>query len=72
MTLRIPAKVLLDLHVWPYDFYNMTLSTGKRRPHVLGHFDIIKTATALTNQVYLTTKVCRIFPAKCTCSSMHI
>ena len=28
MTLRIPAKVLL--HVWSYDFYDMTLSTGKQ------------------------------------------
>ena len=26
MTLRIPAKVLL--HVWSYDFYDMTLSTS--------------------------------------------
>ena len=29
MTLRIPAKVLI--HVWSYDFYDMTLSTGKQR-----------------------------------------
>ena len=33
MTLRIPAKVLL--HVWSYDFYNMTLSTGKQRRHMI-------------------------------------
>ena len=33
MTLRIPAKVLL--HVWSYDFYDMTLSTGKRRRHMI-------------------------------------
>ena len=31
MALRIPAKVLL--HVWSYDFYDMTLSTGKQRRH---------------------------------------
>ena len=33
MTLRIPAKVLL--HVWSYDFYDMTLSTGKQRRHMI-------------------------------------
>ena len=33
MTLRIPAKVLL--HVWSYDFYDMTLSTGKQRCHMI-------------------------------------
>ena len=33
MTLRIPAKVLL--HVWSYDFYGMTLSTGKQRRHMI-------------------------------------
>ena len=33
MTLRIPAKVLL--HVWSYDFYAMTLSTGKQRRHMI-------------------------------------
>ena len=32
MTLRIPAKVLI--HVWSYDFYDMTLSTGKQRRHM--------------------------------------
>ena len=37
MTLRIPAKVLL--HVWSYDFYDMTLSTGKQRRHMI-KFDI--------------------------------
>ena len=37
MTLRIPAKVLL--HVWSYDFYDMTLSTGKQRRHMINiHF----------------------------------
>ena len=33
MTLRIPAKLLL--HVWSYDFYDMTLSTGKQRRHMI-------------------------------------
>ena len=33
MTLRIPAKVLL--HVWSYDFYDMTLSTGNQRRHMI-------------------------------------
>ena len=33
MTLLIPAKVLL--HVWSYDFYDMTLSTGKQRRHMI-------------------------------------
>ena len=33
MTLRIPAKVLL--HVWLYDFYDMTLSTGKQWCHMI-------------------------------------
>ena len=33
MTLRIPAKVLI--HVWSYDFYDMTLSTGKLRRHMI-------------------------------------
>ena len=33
MTLLIPAKVLL--HVWSYDFYDMTLSAGKQRRHMI-------------------------------------
>ena len=33
MTLRIPAKVLI--HVWSYDLYDMTLSTGKQRRHMI-------------------------------------
>ena len=33
MTLCIPAKVLL--HEWSYDFYDMTLSTGKQRRHMI-------------------------------------
>ena len=36
MTLRIPAKVLL--HVWSYDFYDMTLSTGKQRRHMINKY----------------------------------
>ena len=40
MTLRIPAKVLL--HVWSYDFYDMTLSTGKQRRHMInGHLNVL-------------------------------
>ena len=37
MTLRIPAKVLI--HVWSYDFYDMTLSTGKQRRHMINVFE---------------------------------
>ena len=33
MTLRVRAKVLL--HVWSYDFYDMTLSTEEQRRHVM-------------------------------------
>ena len=33
MTLRILTKVLLQ--VWSYDFYDMTLSTGKQRRHMI-------------------------------------
>ena len=33
MRLRILAKVLI--HVWSYDFYDMTLSTGKQRRHMI-------------------------------------
>ena len=36
MTLRIPAKVLL--HVCSYDFYDMTLSTGKQRRHMINMY----------------------------------
>ena len=42
MTLRIPAKVLI--HVWSYDFYDMTLSTGKQRRHM------IKCCTVITDK----------------------
>ena len=40
MTLRIPAKVLL--HVCSYDFYDMTLSTGKQRRHMIKYVHIIR------------------------------
>ena len=33
MTLGIPAKVFI--HVWSYDFYDMTLSTGKQRRYMI-------------------------------------
>ena len=33
MTLRIPAKMFI--HLWSYDFYDMTLSTGKQRRHMI-------------------------------------
>ena len=36
MKLRIPAKVLI--HVWSYDFYDMTLSTGKQRGHMINEY----------------------------------
>ena len=39
MTLRIPAKVLI--HVWSYDFYDMTLSTGKLRRHMIKYMYLI-------------------------------
>ena len=39
MTLLIPAKVLL--HVWSYDFYDMTLSTGKQRRHMINKINHI-------------------------------
>ena len=39
MTLRIPAKVLL--HVCSYDFYGMTLSTGKQRRHMINYNSVI-------------------------------
>ena len=47
MTLRIPAKVLL--HVWSYDFYDMTLSTGKQRRHMI---NICTYVTYITNVTY--------------------
>ena len=38
MTLRLRAKVLL--HVWSYDFYDMTLSIEEQRCHVIRTFNI--------------------------------
>ena len=38
MTLPIPAKVLT--HVWSYNFYDMTLSTGKQRRYMIKVFII--------------------------------
>ena len=43
MTLRIPAKVLL--HVWSYDFYDMTLSTGKQRRHMINNIFSLRMRT---------------------------
>ena len=45
MTLRIPAKVTVLLHVLSYDFYDMTLSTGKQRRHMINKINV--------NQTYL-------------------
>ena len=36
MTWRVRAKMLL--HVWSYDFYDMTLSTELQRRHVINLF----------------------------------
>ena len=47
MTLRIPVKVLL--HVCSYDFYDMTLSTGKQRRHMINDVMHWKTATSYDN-----------------------
>ena len=33
MALHIPAKVLI--HVWSYNFYDMTLSTGKQQHNMI-------------------------------------
>ena len=40
MTLRIRAKVLL--HVWSYDFYDMTLSTEKQRRHIINKATVLR------------------------------
>ena len=40
MTLRIPAKVLI--HTWSYDFYDMMLSTGKQRRHMIKDVTVTK------------------------------
>ena len=49
MTLRIPAKVLL--HVWSYDFYDMTLSTGKQRRHMIKKIIKIQPVHEKTNNL---------------------
>ena len=41
MTLHIAAKVLIQ--VWSYDFYDMTLSTGKQRRHMINIFSQVLT-----------------------------
>ena len=41
MMLSIPAKVLI--YVWPYNFYDMTLSTGKQRRHMINCIFILFT-----------------------------
>ena len=53
MTLRIPAKVLL--HVWSYDFYDMTLSTGKQQRHMIKAHNIDK---CLKSDTYLSQRHC--------------
>ena len=40
MTLSIPAKVLI--HTWSYDFYDMMLSTGKQRRHMIKDVTVTK------------------------------
>ena len=44
MTLRIPVKVLI--HVWSYDFYDMTLPTGKLRRHMINELTGVWYASA--------------------------
>ena len=34
----IPGPSILTLHVWSYDFYDMTLSTGKQQRHMINSF----------------------------------
>ena len=56
MTLRIPAKVLT--HVWSYDFYKMTLSTGKQQRHMIKVTkDLLQKMTFLTIIVSLNSKI---------------
>ena len=50
MTLSIPAKVLL--HVWSYDFYDMTLSTGKQRRHMIKSFFLVYSFGVLRTFIY--------------------
>ena len=39
MRLHISAKVLI--HVWSYDFYDMMLSTGKQRRHMINNLLVL-------------------------------
>ena len=51
MTLRIPAKVLI--HDRSYDFYDMTLSTGKQRRHMINeHSTLCKCRNNLFGQIH--------------------
>ena len=50
MTLLIPAKVLL--HVWSYDFYDMTLSTGKQRRHMINEVIDLSTLGSRNSHFY--------------------
>ena len=51
MTLRIPAKVLI--HVWSYDFYDTTLSTGKQRHNIITAYYILTVEEELLFSVCL-------------------
>ena len=61
MTLRIPAKVLI--HVWSYDFYDMTLSTGKQQRHMINALFSTGTVTIIKLNVH------RIFQLLLLCCS---
>ena len=47
MTLRVRAKVLL--HVWSYDFYDMTLTTESQR-----HYMISKITAVMSSHKFIT------------------
>ena len=53
MTLRIPAKVLI--HMWSYNFYDMTLSTlsRKQRRHMIKRNISITFWIAIAFYIYL-------------------
>ena len=56
MTLGITAKVLI--HVWLYDFYDVTLSPGKQRRHMIKNVMTTRVLTVLREYVTsLTTSV---------------
>ena len=63
MTLRIPAKVLL--HVLSYDFYDMTLSTGKQRRHMINKINVNQTYLDQTPTNTLFTYTVAIFFIMC-------